>query len=511
VRDLAKTVVCRNYASAVLELCHLIHIADACGRGQGFAFFFWDSGPARSSAFRGYVSQSLNPATGRRTDFSADSSGVTITYGDGVFSVTYSRMPFLSALLELLITTVGYRELDGLFTAMLADPGRENTSRHANQLSKVIYDYLKEHLPTAQIQRKFRRLIAFLEDRFGASFEPSAIDDRAVMDFWLSESGRDPVDGVDFKTFLAVFKGFTRLRQTLDQGAGIHALEAPMAIGTDREAGEIEPDAVLGIVETVDEYRSPLLSLQEPPADAVKFLNKREMAVVDLLMDSGPVALSLPLSLIRCEVFGRAQGQITQALRRKAGSNELGALIDNGASQTYLERKEEFRRISFHMDRVLKASLHALAGARNREAILLVLTLRPDIDFAPLAALLDINESGGDNVVMLRATAVSDHFLSVIEDADRVGPDIAGLMAEGRKAFRGLARQGFGNEDANDPIIVEGFVKGSRALKNMRGQVSAFLERLDQMALPCADWEGQFTADKERFAEQFLLLYGGNR
>jgi len=43
----------------------------------------------------------------------------------------------------------------------------------------------------------------------------------------------------------------------------------------------------------------------------------------------------------------------------------------------------------------------------------------------------------------------------------------------------------------------------------MSGHVGAFIERLDRLELPRSDWDVQFDTDKDTFAKQFKLLYGG--
>ena len=508
-RDLAKAIACRNYSRAVLELCHLVHIAEKCGGGQGYELFFWDSGPARPSALRANVLRGFREGQAGR-GVTVTGAGVDVAYDDGKFSVTFGRMPFLMALMEFLITTIGYAELNAVLRDMLEPSiNSRSVSAHANRLSRLIYDYLKEHLPSAQNQRKFRRLIAFMEERRGGDFAVDAIDDTVVLDFWTSESAKESADGVDFRMFQTVFKTFLRLRQTLEQSADLHALETSYSIGVDREAGEIDPDAIYGIVETVDEYRSPLAALQEPPADAIKFLNQRETGQLELLFESGAAAFVMPLSLMRCEVFGKGQGQITQALRRRADARRLRTLIVDCAPETYRERQDAFVKLHAHLDRVLLASLHVLARNRRREAINLVVSLRPEIDFSPLARLLDISDDGDDRVVVLRAASVSDQFLNVIEDSQKVGPDIADLIAEARKAYRGLSRQGFGDDMLDDPDTTEGFALGAGTLLDMSGHVTAFAELLDRAALPEADWDGQFEADKRVFSDQFTVLYGG--
>jgi len=508
-RDLAKAIACRTYAKAVLELCHLVRVADAVAGGGGYEMFFWGGGAARPSAFRGQVINGIRARGGRIAGMTASESGVEVAYPDGSFTVTFGRMPFLSALLEFLITTVGYPDADGFLRGALASSATQKAvSQQANGLSRLIYDYLRDHLPTAQNQRKFRHLIDFMENRLGDEFSAASVDDDVVFDFWRTESVSGAADGIDFKTFLAVFKAFVRLRQTLEQAADYQALENPKVIGFDREAGEVDPDAILGMVEAVDEYRSPLLVLEEPPASAIKFLNRREATVISLLFECGDAAFALPLSLMRCEVFGKGQGQITQALRRKVGAGELAEMVKNCAPLTYVEQTRLLGEVAAHVQKTLLASLHALARNRNREAINLIMALRPKLDFKRLKDLLTV-EAVDDKVILLRAASVSDRFLSMIEDAARVGPDIAALMGEARKAFRGLSRQGFEEAKLGEAEIERGFAVGARTLVEVGAQVAAFVDLLNRLALPYADWDRQFAADKTEFSRQFEILYGG--
>ncbi|MBE0529642.1 MAG: hypothetical protein IH626_02375 [Rhodospirillales bacterium] len=514
-RDLAKAIACRTYAKAVLELCHLVRLADTVAGGAGYEIFFWGAGLARAAGFRAQVLDAARRRGGRIPGLVVGDSGVTVSYPDGSFAVTYGRMPFLSALLEFLITTVGYADADALLRGTLRQGLTLKTiSQMANELSRLVYDYLKDHLPTAQNQRKFRRLIDFVAGQAGEDFGPMNIDDAAIFEFWCQESAAMPVEGVDFKTFPAVFKAFVRLRQTLACAADYMAIENARVIGFDREAGEVDPDSILGMIETVDDYRSPLAALEEAPADAIKFLNRREVLALTLLFECGEAAFALPLSLLRCEVFGKGQGQLTQALRRRVGADELRMLIAACAPGTYLERNQDFRDIAVHLRRVLLACLHALARNRDRQAINLVMTLGPDMDFSPLGNLLNVGSAGDDgggggNVTVLRTATLSDRFLAAIEDDQRVGPEIARLMGEARRAFRGLSRQGFDDLSLKDGQIAKGYAAGAPILVEVGARLSAFLDLLGRLGLPYGNWDRQYAADKIAFSKQFERLYGG--
>jgi hypothetical protein len=503
-RDLSKAISCRNYAGAVLELCHLAHIAEACGAGAGYVDFFWAHGPARSSGFRGTLQKSFLSPTWRGTNLKISAAAIDIQYPDGAFSVTFSRMAFLSSLMHFLFYSVDYCDLDDVFREMMV-PGisKAGVSTSANNLSRRLYDYLKDHLSTAQTMRKRHSLIDYMQERHGPYFTPLAIDDETILDFWISKPSLDVAGGSDFKTYESVFRAFLRLRQALEQAADLYVIDGGLSIGSDREAGEVDPDTIQTMIEAVDEYRSPLLALQEPPADAIKFLNNKERSGLELLMDCGKAAFDLSVSLMRCEVFAKGQGRITQALRRKVDAQELHKVIDDCAQQTYEDRKDEFSRTSLHIDSMLLASLFSLVQARNEEAISLIVALKPDLDLSSFADVLQTEDETADNVVMFNSASVSDRFMNMIDDTEKVGKDVVSLVADARKTFKGISRQGFDAESLSDKTVVAGFAVGVPILLGIRVHLNNFLRVLEKNE----NWSGQFDADRSVFTQQFQVLY----
>lgn len=508
-RDLARVVVCRNYGPAVLELCHLIVAAEACGREpQRYEDFFWDSGPATAAGFRAYLNRGSARGRPGRDTLTVTGAGVEIAYPDGGFAITYARMPFLSALMEFLITAIGYAELDDLCRSLFtAGPTKARVSASANALSKKIYGYLTHHLTSAQSQRKFVCLVAFLKARGHGDFGPEAIDDAAVLEFWLTRTESEAARNADFKMFLSAFRAFVRLRQALEEARDLEALSGPRSIGSDREAGEVDPAQVQHLVETVQEADNPLAALARPPASGVKFLTKTEAAALDLLVDCGKAAWALPLSLLRCEAFGPSQARISQALRRKTGRAALRALIRDGAGQSYLDRQAGFRHLAGHLERVLLAALHALVRARRSEALTLVMELGPEIDLQPLAKVLVTSGADG-KVVPLQGAAFRERLMDALEDPEASGPQLAALMAQAGKAFRSLTRQGFREADVARPDGIEGVAAGTQAVIGLKRHLEDFRQALRRTRLAAGDWERQFETDRETFRAQFVILYG---
>ena len=505
-RRLARDIVCRTYAGAIFELCHLARIGDAAFGRAGYEALFWGGGPARGGEFR----RSITNAAGRNGGggLVVSATEARMVYGDGEFAVSWSRMPLLSALMEFLVSALGYETLDG---ALRCAPDKASISRAANQIARDLYAFLKTHLPSAHAQRKFHLVMNFLRCRHGSRpIGPELLDDAVVLDFWLSAA--DAGDGeADFRKFETVFRAFVDLRAALAAGRDRIALQGALPLGSDRAAGEVDPAAVNADVNTavaqIDSRRAPLEILRTPPANAIKFLNKREISAIALLVEAGDGALAMPLSVLRVAVFGAVQARITQSLRRGDGCTPPAMASDDGDG--YGGCTQRIRDTGDHLERVLLASFHVLASARHGQAISVLLGLRPEIDLTPLAPLF--RDAGGatDNVVAFRSPAAGVQLLTdIAADPDNC-PDLAAFVSEARAAYRRIARHGFHDADAGDNGgNIDGFAEAAAALFAIRDQVERFLGRLSRARLAHGCRDRQHAADAAVFDDRFRALYG---
>ena len=460
-RELGRILVCRTYAPTLLELCHLVLIASACGtpRLDQVERFFWDSGPARGNSFRAYVDKQIDQAGWRWEGVNVTTEGVKIDSGDIEFSIHFSRMPLLSALIEFLMSAIGYLQLHQTLESINhALPTKKTLSDSANKLAKQLYDFLKDHLPTAQEQRKFHRLIDFMAETQPGGFDFLSIRDPLLLDFWRKASLQLSGNGVDFKTFSNIFRLFVHLRQSLEQVENLRKLNNPRRIGSDREAGEIDPGELLHLLETADEQTNPLAYLHAPPANRIKFLNKQEQAGAKLLMEIGSTSQALPLSLLRCEVFEPGRKRLTQALRNKESIEKRLVLAKTCAEGDYEGRIQAYAKLDKHIESVLLASLYVLLRNHDESTPALALLLRPELDLRSLAALPKPSEQ--KNPIRLGEKVLSKQFMQMLEQPEAFDASLAELDTETQLAFKKIARKGFKETEIEQPEIVEGFAQG---------------------------------------------------
>jgi len=468
-RAVAKAIVCRTYASASYELCHLVRaVSDFQG---GYVDFFWMQGPLRTSRFRGHLSS----PTSAPNHFKAVGNGIDVLYRDKTFSIAFSRMPFLAALAEFLVTALGFASLDDILSP-LSRPvvTTSDVSNQANALSRAVYDWLKDHLPPLQAQRKLGMVIDFIKDRNDGDFDPLAINDDAVLAFWREAAMAGDVD--DFRTFTSAFLAFGRLRQVMENADAIRAIDQAAPIGTSREDGEVDPHEVESLVDSVVETSNPIDDLALEPTSLVKFFNTKERSACRFLFDCGRIADQLPLSFVRAEVFGAAQSRVTQGLRTGMAGNALVALIEASCVTNYLGYQKTLSALADHGRNVLLASAHMMHSAG--------MVSFPDdttaLPFQKKSAPVPSIENGGT----------------------------VAILDEARRAAKGFSRQGFRPADLTDEAVREGYMTGVPLVAKVTGRLEEFIGLLSRIRLPSGDWEAQFGSDKPEFTAHFRAIYG---
>jgi len=500
-RELARLIVCRNYAPAVLELCHLVVGAIYGGsHDQRYEALFFASGPARAGGFRAWFAA----FTDQHKAIDIGRQEIFISYADKPFAVTYGRMPLLSALMEFLMTAIGYAPLDETLSPLLGGlPSHKQVSDAANDLSRQVYSYLGEHLPPVQEQRKSQSFLQFASDRAAAELAAATINDDTVLDYWMAHADGDSDDrGVDVKTYRSVFRMAAHLVRVLRYAEDQYRMNGALPIGTDFESGEIDPGDLETALAEIELPDQPLSALHNVVSAGVKITNKREMERLQEALHGEDVGRALPKSILRNAVFGDAQAGLVQALRR-AGPLPMAQLIAALPDDDYQTRRKQYSQMIDHLQQMMLASFHVLARAGKPLAASLAIALHPDLDISDLAQ--DPNEPdwGDSNVVSFHAENAMARFFERLE-ADDNG-ELGKLSGTARTAFKSISRQGFSQAEMERADIVEQFGKAAIALIAVHKELSRFLNN----HIASIDWDQLITVDTTLFRSQFTTLYGG--
>ena len=486
-RELARIIVCRSYAKPMLELSHLLVLASA-GNGR-YEDVFWGVDRASAGEFR----RAFMPLEGVSPGVNVTATGVRHDDGEGGFLVTYNRMPCLAALLEFMIMTVGYPEVDEMTSVLRhEDANDENVIDTARALQRSLYAYLKDHLPPVQRQRREHHFLGYVERLAGNRTGADAINDDIVLGYWQTYATTDEVDA---KTFRAVFETARRLIVALDAAADRFAGAHARAIGTDVDAGEVDPADVDAILGALNEDEEPLQQLLETCGDTVKFVNVSEAeALAELPLGDG-TARRMPVSILRSAVFGAVQLRIGTALRR---GKPVKVELPSAGAGYYAAKLGAYAELIAGTEKLALAALWPLFGAERPEAVDLALALAPDLDWGQLAG--DGTEDSGENVVSLSRAGAMRQFFAIEPNAR--GEELAALLAEARRAWRGVNRAGFRDGDDALDVLAD-------AVPDVLRLIVAVRRTLDRDLGP-VDWPAFEAADAGVFAEMFGTLYDMN-
>ncbi len=486
-RALARIVVCRSYAKPLMELSHLLVCASA--RDGQFENVFWGIERASVSEFRRVFADfgDLSPHV------AVTSSGVALRHPDGEFQISFGRMPFLAALLEFMIMTVGFPVIDDLTKPLRqGQPGHETVLDVAKSLQRCLYQFLKDHIPPAQRQRRERHFLNYVSENCGNRTGADAISDDIVLDYWIAFSVGDDIEA---KTYRGVYETARKLIVALDGAQERLAGSRAASVGTDFEAGEIDPADYEAVTALLDEGESPLSRVMEKCAEQVKFINAHEAEVLSEIPLGEGTARRIPVSVLRNAVFGAAQLRLTTALRRKTAMENLFA---ENADGLYRKRLEMYRDVIAHTERLALAAFWLLHKHHRPEAIELALKLAPDLDWEELLGRNALLETA-ENVVSLTQVAALQKFFAI--SARSRGDELEALLADAKRAWRSVNRTGFKGDPSSDIVdIVQNVVPDVIRLIEA---VHRFLDR----ETGNVDWAHYEQEDKQTFAAALNVLY----
>lgn len=484
-RELARAVVCRNYARPLLELVHLMVAASAGGRR--FEDLFWGVDRATAGEFRNCFAS----LAGTADHVSVMPDGVVHGQGDAAFQVSFGRMPFLAALLEFMIMAVGYGDIDDLTRPLRHRmPSPSDVSDVTKALQRRLYAYLKEHLPPAQRQRRERHFLTYVGEHAGNRTGADAITDAVVLAYWEKFANDDAIEA---RTYRGVFETSRRLIVVLDAAterfAGTHA----MPIGTEYEAGEVDPADVDAVLAYLEDGESPLARVLAACGDVVKFINVNEAEMLqDLPLGDGS-GRRIPISVLRNAVWGAVQVRISAALRQ--GKGDLERLFLASDQGLYRARLSAYVDLVTSLERLALAALWPLHQAGDIAAIELALALAPDLDWAGLATAGD-----GGNVISLDTHAALRRFFNAVPDAR--GDELPALLADARQAWRGVNRAGF--KDLNATASIGAMAEAAPEVLRLIAAARRFMDS----DLRGIDWPTVETEDAVTFELMLRRLYG---
>lgn len=454
----------------------------------------------------------------------------------------FAHMPLQGALLALLNEALGFpavaRHLDGL---LRQGPPTSPAYAVANALLREFDEWLTANLNTAHHVRQVRSMRAYLNST--NRFRPEEIDDDAILGFWENQIERS-YHNLDngFQLFKVAARKMIALRDMARRANDAGAERTAEGFYEDAPFSSGGPHAVpMDATSTDADWQSPLAALLRPPANEVRWLMRTEVAELANFLgepgsrddtdsdDSGiaepPVPraprglsaggrydLSLWLTLLRADVFGRLQSRLVQRSREGAAPDDaIRSLFAECPDEPYLVQADRYRELRDLLHAELLIGLDGLARARDSSVLHLVgHTGSPNVErhLQSIAresmALGDgVRDDGGfDEDLLVPGSAA---IVAALHDAtcraglSHPGPLIE-LMTEARRAGARVRRKGL--RLPLDPTTLAAFAAAAPALPVIVGE----LDRLGS-ALQTKLAKGIGRGDRDFFFRMFQRLH----
>lgn len=310
IDKLAQYLLCRNYGKACLELAYLCWpIVRHQEQSKGLLHFFWIEEAITPTHFRHAIAP-LTKLNSCAPLVSLNEMGVVIRSAKQTFTISASRVMLLSALLELLVSNIQgtLEDIEGY----LSTSDEKCVAKLASYLQKKLYEFLKAHLPTANLQQKYRYIHQWVSE----NSDTEKLDDNAVLKFWTSSINEEGY--VKFESALVDIIDYQFAYEQVKVAREIAHGQTDLPIdGLDNIADEDKPNNAAWLYRSVFEANGEILTPPTWLVDQPKFVTKKEYAYIALLFELRQSTTQFPLSVMRTEVFGRWQNAIIQHRRDK--------------------------------------------------------------------------------------------------------------------------------------------------------------------------------------------------
>jgi hypothetical protein len=582
----------RKLGGYIYQLVRVVRLAALCASPRTYHHFFWSRlaqlGPSYfQNAIREAKANNRLPDSMIR--ISHESSGERVTevieflepamLAGGTTSpyrLSYGNMPPVVALLEIMNYTLGPAVLDALFKPLQTTTiATASAVEIAQRLNREFSEWLKLALGADFANRKAHTIERFLAGQSGGKERRFGITDQVILDFWLSLNTGGSGSGD---------KGLKRFRNAAQTMLRYHRAVQLAA------ADFVEISGSSGYSDS-EQWRSPIIDLFSPLCRPVKWFRNKEDQLKDLsnyldgcdlamkedwsslesiasetsipasetafrvatltmvsrltevddetgsLMGKDRFDLSFLRTLLRVDVFGAVQNQLTSALKKKKTDRlplgQIVSLLPPETENGYILRKRVYSDIRDDLVQTMLASIDQFARRRaddlDASATAAILTLVNKL------CLLKLCPSSVLQFLSGRPAAPAedfdeDEFEKEPDEMDwsdvhrTVGKNLPG--AYGRKTGNAAVdefivqvkeaknqRQGFRPTDLSDPATQEAHNQAAFALVSLLTELDTLGRSLEKFTLIRADTfsvirPDTFSVDRQIFADAFADIYG---
>ncbi len=502
VDQVARAIVCRNYGSSCLELCHLLWaIANYPMQGHEPEYkilsFFYLEENISSASCRLYFEQEWQ--ADKQNSIALDKQYLNIVSTGTVFSISPTRVQYLAAFLDFLLNIEPNiaKQAQQFFSNFAADQQNKAIKQLSSELQKWLYQFLSEHLIDAQLQRRFRFVSTWLmkdEDKNPTSTH--WLNDSLILDFWQQNINEE---SLGYKLFQTASQDLIDLYQAQMIQSQRQQAESASTIGEDTEQGEYTADQLeKSLADFYGEHQLLIDILTQEP----KCLTKLQSELLSPIVYHQSVLSQIGLTLARKACFGAWQAILVQAKR----SNKADVLKEklNLEPQTYINWLQDLITLEQNMAQTELALLHIFAELKSPYLLVLLPDYLSEQDYQRVQQVLQISAEHAGNWSILENLMLSNWSACLLQV-----PDFKRLLELAAKSYKQNNKAGFKVLPSIENLVQ--YQQAQQTLLSSHQQLKHYIENLNQKNQKNQDKQGLveiFSSDLLIFQDRFNILYG---
>jgi hypothetical protein len=480
---LSQDIVCRNYGSSCYELCYLCW---AVVNHPNYAThpllqFFWVQENIQPRRFRQAFEKKLALPCGQ---MSMGEQYLQLQLIDGEFAISPTRIGVLALMLEFIVS-IDPSQLDKIQQRLL-NGNMHEVKQLSSDLQKCIYSYLKEHLPEASTQERFRAISAWL-DKKGLSHQQ--LTDQHVLDFWLC-----PPEQASYIKYSTVLEDLLYAVDAIEVVNTRFNQDYALSLGSDIEQGQVNLDWVQNTLFEQQQEKLDFSWLCQTP----KFLTLAQYQPLKSLLPHWQMFGKLPLSFLRLGVFSPWQSVLVQAKRRS--SLAVQEKLDTSPQGHYQQYIAQLKQLQLQGTDVQRAIAHIFYCLKS--------PLFTGIMAKHLSASLQkaLRSWTGQQLEETEADTLATSGFAMIQAWLLQHPEAQAWLKTAEKAYKANNKEGFKVLPCAQQLDI--YHEGVQALDQIHRILSGYFAQLDKFNRENVLLETIYRSDLCIFTNRFKQLYG---
>lgn len=478
---LSQDIVCRNYGSVCYELSFLCWavVNNPQFSSSPLLSFFWIEENIQPKRFRQAFSRPIQTGTGQvwlGEDY------LHLHLGDIDFAISPTRVSVLAVMLEF-IASIEPAQLTKIENLLL-DANVQTIKQLSSNLQKLIYSYLKEHIPEASIQERFRAISGWLKQH---SLTAERLTDQDVLNFWLS-----PPEQPSYIKYSTVLDDLLDAITAIEVVENTFNADYALSLGSNSGQGEVNADWIQNTVFEQADNSADLSWLCQSP----KFLTLAQYQPMKSLLSHGKLACQLPLSFLRLAIFGGWQSVLVQAKRKSP--QVLADKLRQSPDRHYQNYIDDLSDSQSQCKRVQQVIAHMFYSLDNPLFVGIMLKQIP-------LELQQALKTWMREQIRDKIEYETNHLLHIQQWLSQ-HPAAQTWLTEAENAFKHNNKDGFKQLPSTEELDI--YQDGNEALDHCQSAIEHYLSVLEKLNLESTELTEIYRSDLCIFSNRFKQIYG---